>query len=60
MEISSSRIRSLISKRRRGLLSVAIFCVIVTAVALLWPHKRGDGDYITGMVGRGNVDVNWR
>ena len=60
MEISSSRFRSLISKRRRGLLSVAIVCVVLTAVALLWPHKRGDGDYITGMVGRGNVDVMWR
>lgn len=57
MEISSSRFRSLISKRRRGLLSIVIVCVVVTAIALLWPHKRGDGDYITGMVGRGNVDV---
>ena len=60
MEISSSRFGTLIGKRRRGLLSLATVCVVVTAVALLWPHKRGDGDYITGMVGRGNVDVMWR
>ena len=60
MEITANQTKgssTVIKKRRRSMLISAIVAAAVIAAVAMWGNRAKSGDYITGKVDRGNVDV---